>query len=235
MPDNQQDSTAPDGLGNANSNSAGQDERNSFDPATAFNSLRGLPEFEQYVQEVASRQAQSVKDKRFAKLETKTDAFAEQLAKFNKLKAGGLSEEVALEFMQLQSDRNSAETDEQQVQQVSKPLAEAQPKAEGIDYGQVLGAMGIPENDARVTEVLREHPNDFVAQMQAFANIAGSQTQAPNTPNPAGVLPTFNARNVSQPDLQAQYQKDREALRQGDVYGLLNLKMQYRQKGLDIM
>lgn len=234
MPDNQQDSTVDGGLGDANPNSPSQVQPNSFDPATAFNSLRGLPEFEQYVQEVASRQAQSVKDRRIAKLETNQSAFAEQLAKFNKLKAGGLSEEVALEFMQLQSDRKPPEVDEPQFQQEAKPPAGVPAKAEGIDYGQVLGAMGIAENDARVTEVLRQHPNDIAAQMQAFAGLVNRQTQQP-APNPAGVLPTFNARNVSQPDLQAQYQADVQKLPQGDINGLLNLKMQYRQKGLDII
>ena len=234
MSDNQTDSTGVAGLEGASPNSATQVQPNSFDPQASFNALKDLPEFQEFVREQASREAQSVKDRRIQKLETNQDSFSEQLARFRKLTEGGLSDEVAQEIMQPNPAQGqqpvAAET------QVSPPVAPAgqTPEVKGIDYGQVLGAMGIAENDQRVTQVLRDNPNDLAAQMQAFAGLAKPPQADGQPPNQAGVLPTFQARTVSAPDLQAQYQADVSKLRQGDQQGLLDLKMQYRDKGLDV-
>lgn len=179
------------------------------------------------------RSTQSQKDRRFKKLEKKTDDFAERLARYEEL-SKKLPRDVALQFMDWQDrfgDMEGNEVDE------GTPPGKGQ-ASPGFDYVQVLSLMGLDANDADVTKIIRDG-GDVGAQIAAFANLAQSRKQAQTQkaeqpPNPATVITSAGGTPAQNKDLQAQYYAELAKVRQGDSDAITRLKQKYRAQGLNI-
>jgi len=207
----------------------------SFDPLATFNSLKGLPEFQAFVEQTAVRQAQSVKDKRIQKIEKKQDGFTEQLARFRKLTEGGLSEDVALEFMGLTRGEQQQVSEEDEAVSQQAPAPQKPEGQQGFNYQSVLSAMGLNLADVKVAKVLSDFPDDLSAQLSAFAGIAAGSAQAGTKASAASILPLETSGKAPSGEIQAQYEAAVAKVAQGDINHLLQVKDEFRKKGLDIL
>lgn len=228
MPTNTQpaDSGQTTGPGDANANVQGDaDSQNSLSAQDLFNSLKGLPEFQKYV----ASQAQSKHDKRIGKIENKQEGFEGQLARFTSLTDGGLSPEVAMQFMELQGEQAQPAVVETETDPTKVPVA-GQPAGQEVPNVQaVITAMGL-QNDVRAQNVIKEG-GDYAYQVGRLANIAAAgAVQA----NPAAVMPVVQGQPVQQQTLFQQYEARRDAIGLGNPQAIIELQTEFRALGLNI-
>ncbi len=165
----------------------------SVDMKTFVAALKTDSEFASIVKELALPVAQSTKDRRFDKLEKTQASFAEQLAEFQRWKTiPGVSDEAAIALMEA-TQRNVVPTGPA-VPQAGQAPQTAEPS---VDMTQLLNVLGLAQNDAEVTQILRNGGNthDFIA-------LAVKRRSQP-APNVATVLPTGSGQTVpSEDDLE---------------------------------
>ena len=134
-----------------------------------------------FIKEEISKGTQSTKDKRIQKLTNQIDGFESQLAEFNDLIKGGLSEADAIWRMKVEAQLKMNEAPaEETIGNQSTPTASVETQA-------ILQQLGLDENNPEVTKVLRES-KDLAAQLASFIDLSTSQKQT--EPNPAAVQPT---------------------------------------------
>lgn len=142
------------------------------------------------IDEAVSRRAQSDKDKRIGKLESKVTDFESQLARFNELKADLGNEKLALRFMKLEDQGLNPSAELVEANASQKQPAQAGGGAETEKLTQALiGTLGLDANDPEVTEALRK--DDFAAQVSLMVAISEKRKKAQGgVPNPAQTMPT---------------------------------------------
>lgn len=190
---------------------------------TFVNALVEHPRFA----EALGKTVQSVKDRRFNKLERNQKGFAEQLAEFQELTTGdgAVSPKVALKLMELLDGSADVPPDPGKV--------EGTPK---VDYGDVVASMGLDPGDAEVVRITL-NGGDFAANVNKLAVLAKTKRQASATAatsQGAPPMPVGGGSPVAQADLQTQYNAELNNVRQGDVAGLNALKAKYRKLGLPV-
>lgn len=190
--------------------------------------------FEPIVTEIVKRETQSVKDKRIAAHEGRLDDFESKLARLEALTQKGMSKDDALWRIKVEdqfANLTGQPTAPASPNGVAGPTPPVTPVPQATT---ILQAMGLPENDAEVTQVLRE-TSDIVEQTVKFAQIAQKRKQAqasPTQPNAATLQPSPSGGsvNVTSDTLLAEYQNSIKSIQRGDVEGLFKAKMAIREK-----
>ena len=151
---------------------------------------------EPLVQDAFDRGAQSTKDKRIAKQESRISGLEDTLAQLKELKDDGLSEKVAIQFLEMREQLGSQS---QEVPADAPPAQEAAPQAQAAvaDYlSPILTATGLDANDAEVVELLRKERDPF-KQVSALAELANTRKTAQEVPaNTAAQLPSGSGQVV---------------------------------------
>lgn len=169
---------------------------------------------------------QSVKDRRFSKLERNQKSFAEQLAEFKELTEGegAVSPAIALRLMALEDNDADVPLDPGKVESTPR-----------VDYDDVVASMGLDPNDADVVRITL-NGDDLATNINRLATLAKSKRQAQagaETGSAAANMPVGGGK-PAKADLQAQYNAELSKIRQGDIGGLNALKSKYRKLGLPV-
>jgi hypothetical protein len=150
------------------------------------------------------RRFQSAKDKRWAQLERQYGA----LSDFQRTLAEALDR------------RNAGVSGQERLAQKAS---------------RVLDANGLA-NDPAVTELLEEDgyddDNGFLDLLADVTELA--LQRAERSPAGAATVTQPGGGHAPQPDLQTEYELRKQRLRPGDVNALMELKREFRQKGLEI-
>ena len=147
-----------------------------------------------YMADIAKRETQSVKDKRFQRLENQVGDVADVLDKYEQLQKGGKTPEEAKERLELDA---RLEALEQQLGQSpsDEPAGKPETPKVSVETQAILKELGLDEKSAEVTKILRES-DDIAQQLGAF--VALTKTQTPTEPNPAAVQPSAGGASVNQ-------------------------------------
>ena len=160
---------------------------------------------EPLVKDAFDRGAQSTKDKRIAKQESRISSLENTLAQFEDLKADGMSKKQAIQYMRTQelldAQGNEAPTD-------APPATEpAVPATVAVDEGlsAILKYTGLDSGEADVVAIIKANPNNELAQISAVTKLAESRKQAQTTtPGSAGaVLPSGGGGAVVSDDMDS--------------------------------
>jgi len=101
---------------------------------------------------------------------------------------------------------------------------------------EVLEAAGLA-NDPEVVDLITH--GQYTPGLEGYAELLGDITElvlgrAGRAPASPASVAQPSGGGTPEPDLQAEYEKEKGRLRPGDVNGLTELKRRYRAKGLDI-
>lgn len=105
--------------------------------------------------EIVERKLQSMKDKRFAKLEGAQDDFQRRLQRLEELKEKGLSHDAAMEFMRLEDQVNDTKQRGEPPKADDASPRQAEPSVNQIDPG-LLQQLGLDPSDATVAAALSD-------------------------------------------------------------------------------
>ena len=151
---------------------------------------------EPLVEELLGRQTQSIKDKRIAKQESRISSIEDTLAQLKELKADGMSEKQAIQYMETQDFLISQG---QIVPAAVAPLTEepaVQPTvAPDALLSSVLNIAGLESSDADVIEIMRDNPNNPTAQAIAVNQLVQTRKQT-KPPTPAAALSSGGGKAV---------------------------------------
>jgi hypothetical protein len=229
MPDNNPSDGPVGGDGTANPNtSQPADSPPSIDAAEIFNALQGYDKFQQFVKS----QAQSKHDKRISKIE-ETLGLAEQMAQVDELEAQGLPRNFAIQWLETQSKlaQGQPEVQEPSVAPVA-PAGQQVAPVQDDPVTAVAKDLGLDPNSADVLSVRQEGGSEVEQIRKITSKFAGGQAVQPN---PAATMTTTTGQPAQQPNLQAQYEAERDALGLGKPIEFNALKEKYRKQGLDIL
>ncbi len=156
---------------------------------------------EPLVKDAFDRGAQSTKDKRFAKQESRISSLEDTLAQFDELKAEGMSKKQAIQYMRTQelldAQGNEAPTDAPPATEPAVPAT----VAEDDSLSAILNLTGLKANEADVVAILRQD-NDPLKRVVALTALAETRKQAQTTPAAAGnVLPSGTGTPVVSEDI----------------------------------
>lgn len=216
----------------------GQPNQNVSPPDVQQPSPDGAVTIETVLQRVADlegqlRGVQSTKDRGTAKLNKKVDSLAEQITRYEALRARGVEPDVALREMEIDdllAERRGTQQPEQVPQQVQ---AGSPAPAANIDTQGILKTLGLDPASPEVTEILRTN-TDAVSQIAAAVELVKRRrAQAQAAPNPATVVPTGQGAPAGG-DLEAEYKQKLSQIRRGDVASVTALQQEYVKKGLQI-
>ena len=214
----QTDSTQEAGTQVANpAVSANADQPNSFNPEEFAKTLKA-----QILADLQDpRHIQSQKDKVIAEIK-KDKGMREYFAEFKKMQEEGLSDADIQRELRIR---------ELEARVISEPVTPIQPAGRVIEPAAndavmaVLPALGLDQNDPEVTSALLQ--GSIVDKMGALVALS---TKKKSQPNPASVAqPSGGA--APQSNLMDDYKKASANVR-GNA--LIELKMEYRRRGLDI-
>jgi hypothetical protein len=154
---------------------------------------------EPLVQDAFDRGAQSTKDKRIAKQESRISSIEDTLAQGNELRADGMSEKQIVQFMRVNEMLESQGLTETPPAQ--EPAVQTQVAVE--DYlSPLLKATGLDANDAGVIEITRKE-SDPAKRMTAIAQLAETRKQAKETPaSPGAVMASGGGQAVESESLE---------------------------------
>ncbi len=174
---------------------------NTTDPsAIDEDSLKAI--LEPMIEDAFSRQAQSVKDKRIAKQESRITSLEDTLAEVKALQAEGMSEKQAIQYMRTQE---LLDDQGKQVPTATPPATEpAVPATVAVDdsLSAFLNLTGLKANEADVVAILRQE-TDPLKRVVALTSLAETRKQAQTTPAAAGnVLPSGGGAPVSEESLE---------------------------------
>lgn len=174
--------TAPGGVETPNSTSSlGSGATSAIDVAALAERIEAL-----------ERAGQSVKDKRIAEMQGQIKDFGSQLARFNKLVNGGMSQDAAMSFMQME-EALASKTPQPNNEPQAAPIpatGNRTGKAPIVDTSLALLALGLSDTDPEVTQLVQNGSVDLAA----LVNLAARRKQAEAAPpNPAAIAPTGGA------------------------------------------
>ncbi|KKL56263.1 hypothetical protein LCGC14_2247160 [marine sediment metagenome] len=159
---------------------------------------------EPLVKDAFDRGAQSTKDKRIAKQESRISSLEDTLAQVKGLQAEGMSEKQAIQFMRMEE---LLDAQGKQVPPVVPPATEpAVPATVAVDEGlsAVLKFTGLDSGEADVVAIIKANPNNELAQISAVTKLAESRKQAQTTPgSAAAVLPSGGGGAVVSEDMDS--------------------------------
>lgn len=210
------DSTLELGEQDANSAPSGfTDEPNSFDPKKFEENL--IAKVQAMIAD--PRQIQSVKDKALDKIK-KDKGFKDFLAEYQSMRANGMSDEqITLEARLRELETKNSAAPSQSPGKVVEQAANESVKL-------LLPNLGLDANDPEVTTLLAGD-GQLPEKITALANL--SNRRKANI-NPA-VIAQPAGGGASPPALLDEYREKAKTLR---GMALIDLKMEYRRKGLDI-
>ena len=158
---------------------------------------------EPLVKDAFDRGAQSTKDKRIAKQESRISSLEDTLAQLKGLQAEGMSEKQAVQYLRTQE---FLDAQGEQVPPVVPPTQEPAAQATvAVDEGlsDILKFTGLDSGDADVVALIKANPNNELAQISAVTKLAESRKQTQTTPgSAAGVLPSGTGASVSEDTLE---------------------------------
>jgi len=105
---------------------------------------------------------------------------------------------------------------------------------------QMALSLGLDPDDPRYVRALNSGDNATIERIRAEMFVEKQnmsekrEPQSAPPPHDNVVLPSGGAAPAEVDTLMAQYEQEKAKLRPGDVAGLVNLKIKYRKKGLDI-
>ena len=159
---------------------------------------------EPMIEDAFSRQQQSVKDKRFAKQESRISSLEDTLAQVKDLQAEGMSEKQAIQYMRTQE---LLDAQGKEAPPVVPPATEpAVPATVAVDEGlsAILKFTGLDSGEADVVAIIKANPNNELAQISAVTKLAESRKQAQTTPgSAAAVLPSGGGAAVVSEDMDS--------------------------------
>jgi hypothetical protein len=158
---------------------------------------------EPMIEDAFTRQAQSVKDKRIAKQESRISSIEDTLAQLKDLKADGMSEKQAIQYLEvkelLASQGQEVPTE---VPPTQEPAVQAT-VAEEAYLSPILKLAGIDANDPEVIAILRDESNP-IKQINAVTSLAESRKQANQSPpNQAAALSSGGGQAVETETLES--------------------------------
>jgi hypothetical protein len=143
---------------------------------------------EPLVQAEVEKRTQSVKDKRISKQESRISNLEDTLAELKALRADGMSEKQAVQYIEMKEFLASQGQDPSSAQPVNEPAVQPQVAADGY-LSTVLKLAGLTSNDPDVVELLRKE-RDPVKQITALGELSEARKQVRQTPpNPAATMP----------------------------------------------
>ena len=157
---------------------------------------------EPLVKDAFDRGAQSTKDKRIAKQESRISSLEDTLAQVKGLQAEGMSEKQAIQFMRMEE---LLDAQGKQVPPVVPPAQEPAAQAKvALDEGlsAILKFTGLDSGEAEVIAIIKANPNNELAQISAVTQLAESRKQAQTKPgSAAAVLPSSAGGAVVSEDM----------------------------------
>ena len=157
---------------------------------------------EPLVQDAFDRGAQSTKDKRIAKQESRISSIEDTLAQLKELKADGMSEKQAIQYMETQEFLKS----QGQIPTEAPPAEEpaVQPEvATDVLLSSVLEMAGLKDSDPDVITLLREE-RDPAKQIIAIGTLAETRKQAKESPpSPGAALSSGGGKAVETETLES--------------------------------
>jgi hypothetical protein len=171
------------------------------------------------VVEIAKREAQSTKDRRFSKQEQKLKSFEEELAEFTELTEGGVSKAVAIKLMNLLGQRASADTPEV----LGEQAPQSQPQGGGDDWGKahesILKAGNLSDNDPEVLALASQHSGDYDGYLASLADLVVKRKARPEATAGAAAQPGGGGASSEDVDLE-------ELTKQLQVYQMIPVSQQ---------
>ncbi|MBW8012507.1 MAG: hypothetical protein FVQ83_14925 [Chloroflexi bacterium] len=171
------------------------------------------PEFEQHLEaHIAAeveRRFQSAKDKRWTQLERQFGTLSDFQQTLDEVSEGKTAKQ------------GSAEDVEKWLENKMQAL---------------LATSGL-ENDPEIQTML--HSGDYAPDVEGYMNMLGDITElalrrSQRPKASAATVTQPSGGGLVEPDLQGEYDLRKKRLRPGDVNSLLELKREFRQKGLDV-
>jgi hypothetical protein len=158
---------------------------------------------EPLVQAEVEKRTQSIKDKRIAKQESRISSLEDTLNQVKELKAEGMSEKQAIQYMQMEELLKSQGQVPPEVPPAEE-LAAPKPVAADTLLSSVLNSFELDSGEADVVEIIRSNPGDAAAQILAVTKLVESRKQAQTTPpNPAATLPSGGGSAVESETLES--------------------------------
>ena len=143
---------------------------------------------EPLVQAEVEKRTQSVKDKRISKQESRISSLEDTLAELKALRADGMSEKQAVQYIEMKEFLASQVQEPGSTQSVDEPAVQPQVAADGY-LSTVLTLAGLTSNEPDVVELLRKE-RDPIKQIIAIGALSEARKQAKQTPpNPAATMP----------------------------------------------
>ena len=165
--------------------------------AVDVDSLKGI--LEPMVQDAFERQQQSLKDKRFAKQESRISGLEDTLTQLKALKDEGLSEKIAIEFLEMREQLGGQSLEVPAEVPPANVPAEQTPVAVEDYLSPILKLAGLDSNDAGVIEIIKSNL-DPIAKVTAVSQLAESRKQT--TPAvPGAVMASGGGGTVESDDI----------------------------------
>ena len=161
---------------------------------------------EPLVKDAFDRGAQSTKDKRIAKQESRISSLEDTLAQVKELKDQGLSEKFAIEFLEMkESLRNQGQVVPPVVPPAGEPAAQTTVAVVDEGLSAILKFTGLDSGEADVVAIIKANPNNELAQISAVTKLAESRKQAQTTTpgSAAAVLPSGGGGAVVSEDMDS--------------------------------
>ena len=181
-----------------------------------------LEELKPLIQQTIEKQVQSTKDKRIAKIEGRLGLLAD------------LEEQGATIPENVKQEMRFRDLEERLTQptQPAPPVdAGTSQKAAVTEAIAELSKYGLSPNDPAFIELLRgNYPSKDAFDAKVQRHIVGKLAPPPPA-SPAGIVQAPVTKGAQPADLQREFDVKAKGLRSID---LINLKMEYRRKGLDI-
>ncbi len=156
---------------------------------------------EPLVQDAFDRGAQSTKDKRIAKQESRISSIEDTLAQLGELKAEGMSEKQAIQYMKMEELATSLG---QEAPADAPPAEEpaVQPQVAADTYlSSVLKMGGLKDTDPDVIAILRDE-SDPAKQLIALGTLSEARKQK-SPPVPGAALPSGSGQAVETETLES--------------------------------
>ncbi len=154
------------------------------------------------IEDALGRQAQSTKDKRIAKQESRITTLEDTLAQLKALQADGMSEKQAIQYVRMEelldAQGKQVPTDAPPAQELAAPATVAVDEP----LSAILNLTGLDSGEAEVVAILKQE-RDPLKQVVALTALAESRKQTKTTPAAVGnTLPMGTGTTVSEDTLK---------------------------------
>ena len=150
---------------------------------------------EPLVQDAFDRGAQSTKDKRIAKQESRISSTEDTLAQLKELKADGMTEKQAVQYIETQDFLKSQGQIPTEAPPAEEPAVQPEVATDAL-LSSVLEMAGLKDSDPDVITLLREE-RDPAKQIIAIGTLAETRKQAKQSPpSPGAALSSGGGKAV---------------------------------------